>query len=50
MRNASDLLLLGTHVALDWDLGAERTQTSFPSLPRVHSTSQLEGGGKHFVA
>lgn len=45
MRNACDLLLLGKHVALDGELGAEGTQTSFSSLPRVNLTFQLEGGG-----
>lgn len=50
MRNSCDLLLLGKHVALDGELGAEETQTSFPNLSRVNLTFQLEGGWKHFVA
>lgn len=50
MRNACDMLLLGKHVALDGELGAEGTQTSFPSLPRMNFTSQLEGGGEAFCS
>lgn len=50
MRNACDLLLLGKHVALDGELGAERTQASFPSLQRMNLTSQLEGGGEAFCS